>query len=562
MATGSPTRRAIKIRARPRTVAPPLTTPPPAVAPASPTPATVPAPPVVPPEVAAPPATPSPAIVPPPATVAVAARDSTPDRGSETVTDRAPIGPFPRRPWRWRLSVVVLLAGFFVAVRAGREYLWDEGIRPTTWYESIASYGSTLWIIPVIPGIFTIIGMLLWRGPLRRMPDGVATVDTTVPFPIVCYRIVSRGTNQIALAATVEGVRARMQELPLFPYRIEVVTDNEVPLPDGDDVVAIVVPEDYETPKKAAYKARALHYAVLHSDLPPEAWVMHLDEESQPSPELVVGIHDFVATADDHPDRNIGQGIIRYDRLIERERFLTLADMIRTGDDVGRYYLQHVIGFTVFGLHGSFILVRNDVAAAVGFDFGPQGSITEDAFWALRQMGEGQRCRWVDGDLVEQSTQSVGDFVKQRRRWFAGMVKVVLYAKVQAWIRVPLAIFTLLWSTAWLSMTFTIVNLFLGLRTSSTTAFLGDLGYAAYLTTYVQGLRLNLRHHPELRWWQKAWRYVAQVVGMPLFAAMEAAGVLYAWFKPEKGFHVVQKDVTDDGEQQVSAQESAAPVPK
>lgn len=461
-------------------------------------------------------------------------------------TARRPIGPFPRRPWRWRLSVVILLAGFVSALRIGRELIWGEGRPPTVWYESILSYGSTLWALPAIPASLTIVGMLLWRGPLRGLPAGVASVDTSVPFPEVSYRIVSRGTNRKALADTVAGVRAVMAAHRLFRYRIEVVTDVEVDLPAGDDLHLIVVPDDYETPGKSRYKARALHYAVCNSPLDPDAWIMHLDEESVPSDQLVVGIHDFITQADDDPDRNIGQGVICYDRMVERKPFLTLADMIRTGDDVGRYHLQHRLGFTIFGLHGSFILVRNDVASRVGFDFGPDGSITEDAFWALRQMATGQRCRWVEGELLEQSTQSFGDFVRQRRRWFDGMIKVVLFADVQAWIRVPLAIFTLLWSTAWASMLFTILNLFLGLRTSSTTAILGDFAYGAYLTTYVIGLRLNLRHHPELRLWQKAWRYVVQVVAMPVFATMEAAGVLMAIVKPEKGFHVVDKDIADE----------------
>jgi Glycosyl transferase family group 2 len=83
-------------------------------------------------------------------------------------------------------------------------------------------------------------------------------------------------------------------------------------------------------------------------------------------------------------------------------------------------HFQHRVGRTLFGLHGSFILVRTSVERSTGFDFGAIGSITEDAFWALLQMAEGRQCRWVDGYVVEQAPRTLRDFVKQRRRWFVG----------------------------------------------------------------------------------------------------------------------------------------------
>lgn len=54
---------------------------------------------------------------------------------------------------------------------------------------------------------------------------------------------------------------------------------------------------------------------------------------------------------------------------------------------------------------------------------------------------------------------------------------------------------------------------------------------------------------------------------MPVFATMEAAGVLMAIVKPEKGFHVVDKDIDEpaspagDGQRQAALIESSVTVP-
>jgi egghead protein (zeste-white 4 protein) len=156
-------------------------------------------------------------------------------------------------------------------------------------------------------------------------------------------------------------------------------------------------------------------------------------------------------------------------------------------------------------------------------------------------MAEGARCRWVDGYLLEQSTQSIRDFVKQRRRWFAGMVRVVLYTDVQPWIRVPLAAFTAIWSVSWLSILYTYMNIGLGMRTAPPVAALGDFSLAMFTMTYLVGLYVNLRDLPRLPAHRRAVLYGLQVALMPVFAVLEATGVVAGMLRPERGFHVVDK---------------------
>jgi len=146
------------------------------------------------------------------------------------------------------------------------------------------------------------------------------------------------------------------------------------------------------------------------------------------TPGLVGGIRDAVVEETARAERGltprIGQGRILYYRHLRSHPLLTLADMIRTGDDVTRFRTQFWSGMLFCGMHGSFILVRCDVERSVSFDVGPDGSVTEDAWWAYQQAFNGREFRWVDGFIVEQSPERWRDFAKQRQRWYSGLWKV------------------------------------------------------------------------------------------------------------------------------------------
>lgn len=433
-----------------------------------------------------------------------------------------------------RASAVLGITVAFVSLVVFREIVWDAGREPESTLESVLRWVSLAWLLPLFAAMMSLAGFLMYRRR-RYDPQDMQPITTEVSF-----RIVSRGQNAEALASTVTNIREEMARLPLFPYRIEVVTDLDVTLPHGPDLRHFVVPANYETPQGSLYKARALEYALWHSDLGDHAWLMHLDEESHITPSLVRGIHAAVREEQARGTARIGQGAILYHRHLERHPFLTLADSLRTGDDYSRFYFQHRLGMTLFGLHGSFILTRNDVEKEVGFDLGPRGSITEDAFWALKQMHRGRRCRWVDGHVSEQSPESVKDFIKQRRRWFIGLILVVLYAKVPLRWRLPLAVSTMMWAFSWVGIGFTVVNLLLGLYIPTWVFLTASFIFSIYITLYVIGLKVNLQDHGPTRL-PTPLLYVLQVVLIPVFSLMESAGVLYGIVKPDMSFHVVQK---------------------
>lgn len=223
----------------------------------------------------------------------------------------------------------------------------------------------------------------------------------------VVFRIVSRGINQECLTATIRSCQEEMFKNAYFPYLIEVVTDADVfEAPDDDDVVHTRVPPTYITENGTLFKARALHYACEYSPIPGDTWVVHLDEETRLTSSAIKGVAAMISDCEKKGDLDrIGQGTILYHRAFETHPFLTLADSRRTGDDFGHFFLQHRLGFTMFGLHGAFIVCRQATEASIGFDIGPEGSITEDAWWILLAMQKGYRTTWVDGFLEEQATE-------------------------------------------------------------------------------------------------------------------------------------------------------------
>jgi beta-1,4-mannosyltransferase len=434
-----------------------------------------------------------------------------------------------------RTFVVVCMIAISAALYYLQQWAWPSGARPASALGRLWEMGSILWVAPLVPGLVGLVGLMWFRHP-----DDLD--DVTPISQLVVFRIVTRGTNAEALGSTIRRCRAEMEATPLFRYLIEVVTDAAGSWGLGtNDVMQIVVPSGYETKARSLFKARALQYAVENSKIPNDAWLVHLDEETCLTSSGIKGIARMIGEEEAAGTMRIGQGAILYHRNWEKHPFLTMADNVRTGDDFGRFHFQHRTGRTLFGLHGSFIVCRNDIAREIGFDFGPDGSITEDAFWALVAMERGHRARWVEGYLEEQSTQSVGDFMRQRRRWFQGLWKVSIHAPVNIRYRLALMINTVLWSLAPLSFLYTIAHFFTGYKVPLVIQIIANLTWAAFATLYLVGMKANLDEHEITNPIKRVGWYVMQAICMPFFAMMEAASVLLAIVRPHAGFHVVKK---------------------
>ncbi|MCB1000876.1 MAG: glycosyltransferase family 2 protein [Acidimicrobiales bacterium] len=444
---------------------------------------------------------------------------------------------------RFRITTILVFLASLAVIRLMNDLLWAQGRPPASGPEHLVQWASWAWAA----SFPTVLVSVLALGMRTEDADEPPAVDPSV---VVAFRIVSRGRNAAALAGTVEAVRRVMHDTPLFRYRIEVVTDEPVDLPPARDLHCMVVPDDYATPHRSRWKARALCYAIERSRNEAKDYIVHLDEESWPSTSAVVGIAEYVARHNNRFLPPIGQGMILYYRHLTGRRampkFLTLADMLRTGDDIGRFRFQYRLGKAPMGMHGSYIVIRTDVEQRIGLDVGADGSLTEDAWFAMAAQASGVEFTWVNGYVVEQAPERVVDFVKQRRRWWNGLFRVALFAPSKAWARTTLFGFLVLWGAAMVGSIYTVLNGFLGLATHPVASWLGSICFAWYLTMYVSGLRLNLAAWQQdtgvsLSRRRRVRYYGALVVLMPVFGMLEAAAVMYGMARPERGFTVITK---------------------
>ena len=449
----------------------------------------------------------------------------------------------------FRVGVIAVMVGIFLTIRHVKAAVWPLGGHPPRdLFDHLVQWSAVTWALMLPWAVADVAGWLLYRRHTPVTEEARRTNHRPImPYPVV-FRIVTRGDQRATVIGTTWSVLEAMQQRPLFRYRVEVVSDMPIDgLPDHEAVHPIVVPEGYETSQGATHKARALHYALSISRIPDDAWILHLDEESHVTEELIIGIRQAVTDEERSGEHRIGQGLITYHRDLSSNRLYALADSIRVGDDLGRFHLQYRLHRILFGMHGSFLLVRSSVERQIGFDFPAEACTTEDTTWALRQMGAGNRFRWVEGTVVEQSPGSFRDFVRQRRRWFTGMWWAARKTPVAARYRRPLWLAMSLWTIGWTGCIYSFLHVFSGVAVPRPLALTGDAIFAVFVTNYLLGLWVSLTMREGSRALRRFGYFVAQAVCIPIFTVLEASAVVYSLISPERRFHVIHKPAHDGG---------------
>lgn len=472
------------------------------------------------------------------------------EAGSVPVPDLVDRALLWARNMGFRLGIAATLMASFLLVEFLKHLAWPHGGHPAhNPFDVIVQWAAVVWVAILPWAVADVVGWMLFPRNTPVSEEARRSELGRVMPHLVVFRIVTRGDQPAIVRATAWSVLEAMRARPLFPFEVEVVSDVPIDsLPIDPAVRALVVPDGYQTPNGATHKARALHYALITSPAGEDAWVLHLDEESHVTEALIVGVRTAVSEEEESGRHRIGQGLITYQRDLAKNPIYSMADSIRVGDDMGRFHLQYRLNRILFGMHGSFLLVRASVERQVGFDFPPEACTTEDTTWALLQMAAGNRFRWVDGTVVEQSPRNLGDFIRQRRRWFTGMWWAARRTEVPLRHRASLWLAMLLWTVGWSGFAYSLLHVLSGVTVPGPLAFLGDGIFAVYVTNYLLGMWVSLSAGADLGPLRAAGYFAAQAALVPVFAVIEATAVVYSMARPERRFHVVHKPVGDGGE--------------
>jgi egghead protein (zeste-white 4 protein) len=468
------------------------------------------------------------------------------------------------RIWLICTTLLLMFLLFWLQAQLDRVH-----VHPSIW-RTVVQWAELTWLTPIPLAFVLWIGWFFFAEAARPDPlhvsapvivpqkQGIFAFAPPKPARLV-FRFVTRGDNVDILRDSVIAVHQAFARYQQFcgPYAIEIISERPISLNLGSDsrVRIYVVPPTYVTPHLSRFKARALTY--LQEQVHPryEDWYIYLDEESLVNEHMLAGVYRFIWRSIEAeqraqkegkqplPTRLIGQGAILYQG---GNWFFRGADALRTADDLGRFRLQYALGVPMFGVHGSYIVVRGIHDRQLSFDVGKANSITEDAAWALRAWSQGFRFAWVHGYLHEQPPQKARDFVRQRSRWLSGIRAVLRDRQTPFPYRLCLGMFTTLWQFAFLPFLVAVVALIIHASPFYWIRLPADFAWATFTLAYLQGIDIQSRYpHPFLKkgvfelQWKRAVSWLLILCSI-WYALLEAVGVLYS-FKPGQGFFVIHK---------------------
>ncbi|KAK9497293.1 hypothetical protein O3M35_004638 [Rhynocoris fuscipes] len=375
----------------------------------------------------------------------------------------------------------------------------------------------------------------------NAFPDKVTLKGSPLLAPFICVRIVTRGDYPQLVQTNVNRNLNRCLDAGLEHFMIEVVTDKPLHLAKNRRIQETVVPVDYKTKSGALFKARALQYCLENNvnSLSDSDWIVHLDEETLLTDNSIRGILNFVIDG----RHSFGQGLITYANEDVVNWITTLADSFRVADDMGKLRLQ----FSLFhrpllSWKGSYVVTQVKAEREVTFDNGPDGSIAEDCFFAMKAYSMGYTFNFIEGEMWEKSPFTLWDFVQQRKRWLQGILLVVHSKQIPLGKKVWLGISCYSWVTMPLSTSNIILA---GLcpipcppLVDFTCAFIASVSIYMYVFGVIKSISLYRFG---------IIKFILCIVGavatIPFNIVIENLAVIWGLFGNKHKFYIVNKDL-------------------
>ena len=407
---------------------------------------------------------------------------------------------------------------------------------------------TLVWVIPVPLVAYRGLAYLGWFHA-RDFTFGVPHMARGRP--LVIFQVTSTGVEAGTVANTIASVQY-WADRSVLGYDIAVWAVLE---PAGylqnqaafetlatKGAHVFIVPAKYRCINGSVRKNRALEYAIALRRYAgfdgANVWVYHQDDETAVGEDTLRGIDEFLWEHGDRPA--LGTGIIIYPQHGADYRPGVVADFNRSKDDFGVLCsLTRFDGNVSPGFHGSHYIVRSDVEASVGFDFGPEFPNVDDMVFETRvTQAFGPIVHMMRGFGYEQSPFTLRDQAKQRRRWFWGLRATLLHQPMNPARRFALGYGAFAWLSAAVALLVTPLPFFvrLGYLLPLGLWFFG-LTWAMMVLGYILGYLLQVEYNPRL---VPLW----QTVGHGLVGGVvDSLSPWYGLLTQARGrFEVVRKD--------------------
>lgn len=379
---------------------------------------------------------------------------------------------------------------------------------------------SLFWLIPLPLSLFNLIGLITPFKTDSERYDRKRNKPRR--FDNLYVVIVTRGDNKDTIKRS-SIVHKNLESIP--KVRVHFLTDEPYYF---EDVNCFTCPSSFKCNSK--YKSRALEWYRRIQKLTKYDWVLHLDEETVVDRYTILRCIEFIK----YSPHLTGQGVILYNQYNFWNKWLyTAADSSRVGDDLGRFHLQYeILHGALFGAHGSFLLNNGTVENDITWEL---TSLTEDYQFAVNSRMKGYTCGQIDGIVREQSPQKLLDFLKQRRRWFAGIIRIkLLSAKFLA----------IVWFLSSISIPISIIALYIGFVYPETIprwqAFVINLNTSIVIVIMLNGSAIQA-YDANMSFFRGLLQVIITLFFMPLSCAIESTSIAYAVLRPPIRFDVIKK---------------------
>ena len=433
------------------------------------------------------------------------------------------------------VSFTVTWVGFLAVTIA-----WHADSSPV----ALSVYVSVAWTAPALISLRGIAGGLQSRVRLREPRPGDVRLESGLL--ILCVPTVARHD---VLPALERSLRSYERVLPAYVsrFRVDVVVDEGSAAVDTIRAIArrsphvrvVVVPASYTTARSTRFKARANQYAdelrIAEGEAGDDVWVLHMDDDTSIGVDTAIEVSRFVEEnpPGDGSSRHLAQGVLSFPRELSRNRLTWLADSVRPGCDVSLFAISTGRGHPHTGLHGELLLVRASVEASIGWDFGPHSTV-EDAEFALRFA---HRCPgrsgWIPCRSYGASPATVADFLRQRERWFAGLLRLSFEARIPLRHRALMLHNIVVWSLAPLAYPGIVLMAAYAVGAGAVApvatvllpVWATNVAFGVWL--YWEGFKINAASSETA---PRPWERLAVIGLMPCFALLECLAIARAMF--------------------------------